>query len=54
MDIDEEKAFTPHFADDQVVITDDEDDLHYMLRQLDEHCEKWGLAMNIKKIKQST
>lgn len=41
--------FTLLFADDQVVLSTDQDDLNYMLRKLKEEYEKWGLAINMHK-----
>ncbi|XP_056629891.1 uncharacterized protein LOC130440652 [Diorhabda sublineata] len=35
------------FADDQVIISGDEDDVNYMLRKFDDEYAKWGLNMNI-------
>ena len=34
---------------DQVIIAEDEDDLCYMLRKLDEECQKWSLTINTNK-----
>lgn len=33
------KLFTPHFVDDQVILTEDEFDIDYMLRKLKEQSE---------------
>ena len=44
-----EKLFTLHFADDQVVFAEDEDDIGYMVRKLDEEYEAWGLKINMEK-----
>lgn len=40
---------TLYFADDQMVMTGDEDDLSYMLRKLKEDSAVTGLRMNISK-----
>jgi len=39
------------FADDQLLIAQEYDDLDYMTRKLIEECELWGLKLNNKKIK---
>ena len=39
------------FADDQVLLTQDHDDMEYMVRKLKEENEKWGLAINLEKTK---
>ena len=44
-----ESIFTLLFADDQVVIAEDEEDLEYMLRKLIEEYEEWGLEVNSEK-----
>lgn len=41
--------FTLCFADDQIVIAQDYEDLEYMARKLIEEYEKWGLEVNIEK-----
>jgi len=41
--------YTLQFADDQVVLAGDKDDLWYMTRKLKETYEKWGLDMNLNK-----
>jgi len=43
--------YTLQFADDQVVLAGDKDDLEYMTRKLEETYEKWGLDMNFNKTK---
>lgn len=35
-----EKLFTLHFTENLLIMAEDEDHLHYMLRQLDDHNEK--------------
>jgi hypothetical protein len=37
------------FADDQVVLAEDEEDVEYMLRKLIEEYDKWGLEVNTEK-----
>ena len=41
--------YTLQFADDQVVLADDKEDLEYMTHKLKEIYEKWGLDMNLNK-----
>lgn len=41
-----EKLFTNHIASDQVITAEDEDDVNYMLRNLDEEYDKWRLTKN--------
>ena len=41
--------YTLCFADDQVVLAQDREDLEYMARNLIEEYSKWGLEVNIKK-----
>jgi Reverse transcriptase (RNA-dependent DNA polymerase) len=41
--------YTLIFADDQVIIATDEDDVQYMYRKLEEELIKWGLKINIDK-----
>jgi len=43
--------YTLQFADDQVVLVDDKEDLEYMTRKVKETYEKWGLGMNLNKTK---
>jgi len=43
--------YTLQFADDQVVLAGDKEDLEYMTRKLKEIYEKWGLDMNLNKTK---
>jgi hypothetical protein len=43
--------YTIHFADDQVVLAGDKEDLEYMTRKLRGTYEKWGFDMNLNKIK---
>ena len=44
-----DSLYTLCFADDQVVIAQDEEDLSYMVRKLNEEYTKMGLEINIKK-----
>lgn len=39
------------FADDQVIIAEDLEDITYMIKNLDEQYEKWGLDINYDKTK---
>lgn len=41
--------YTLQFADDQVIIAGDKEDLQYMTRKLKETYEYWGLEMNLEK-----
>jgi hypothetical protein len=41
--------YTIQFADDQVVLAGDKEDLEYMTRKLKETYEKWSLDMNLNK-----
>ena len=45
----DEYLFTLCFADDQVVIAQDEEDLSYMMRKLKEEYEDAGLEINLDK-----
>ena len=38
-----------NFADDQVLLAQDHDDMEYMVRKLKEEYEKCGLAKNLEK-----
>ena len=42
---------TLQFADDQVVLAGDKEDLEYMTRKLKETYEKWSLDKNLNKTK---
>lgn len=44
-----EIMYTLLFADDQVIVAGDMDDLSYMLRKLKDEYEKWGLKINMSK-----
>lgn len=41
--------YTIHFAADQVVLTNDKDDMQYMLRKRIEEYNHWGLTVNIER-----
>jgi len=43
--------YTLQFADYQVVLAGDKEDLEYMTRKLKETYGKWGLDMNLNKTK---
>jgi hypothetical protein len=45
------RLYTLQFADDQVVLAGDKEDLEYMRRKLKETYEKWGFDMNLNKTK---
>jgi hypothetical protein len=42
-------VYSLNFADDQVSIAQDHDDMEFMARKLKEVCEKWGLTINLEK-----
>ncbi|XP_060522514.1 uncharacterized protein LOC132699683 [Cylas formicarius] len=41
--------YTLSFADDQVIMAQDYDDVKYMMRKLIEEYKKWGLEINLPK-----
>jgi hypothetical protein len=41
--------YTLQFADNQVVLAEDKEDLEYITRKLKENYEKWGLGINMNK-----
>jgi hypothetical protein len=43
--------YSLNFADDQVLIAQDHDDMEFMARKLKEEYEKWRLTMNLEKTK---
>jgi hypothetical protein len=43
--------YTLQFADDQIVLAGDKEDLQYMACKLKETYDKWGLDMNLNKTK---
>ena len=44
-------VYSLSFADDQVLLAEDHDDVEYMARKLKEEFEKWGLTINLEKTK---
>ena len=44
-------VYSLNFADDQVLISQDHDDMEFMARKLKDEYEKWGLTMNLEKTK---
>jgi hypothetical protein len=44
-------VYSLNFADDQVLLAQDHEDMEYMARKLKEEYEKWGLAINLEKTK---
>ena len=44
-------VYSLNFADDQVLIAQDHDDMEFMARKLKEEYEKWGFTMNLEKTK---
>jgi len=42
-------VYSHSFADDQVLLAQDHDDMEYMARKLKEEYEKWGLTINLEK-----
>jgi hypothetical protein len=44
-------VYSLNFADDQVLLAQDHDDMEYMARKLKEVYEKWGLAIHLEKTK---
>jgi hypothetical protein len=42
-------VYSLNFADDQVLIAQDHDDMEFMARKLKEEYEKWRLTMNLEK-----
>ena len=47
--IGDDKLFTLLFADDQVLLAEDRDDMDYMLRKLNDSFATWGLSINAAK-----
>ena len=47
--IDDEVLYTLLFADNQLLLATDRDDISYMLRKLKEEYNKWGLTINTLK-----
>jgi hypothetical protein len=44
------ELYSLYFADDQVVIAEDKDNLGYMIRKLKMYCEQMGLKVNIDEL----
>ena len=44
-------VYSLSFADDQVVLAQDHDDMEYMTRKLKEEYKEWGLTINLEKTK---
>jgi hypothetical protein len=44
-------VYSHNFADDQVLLAQDHDDMEYMARKLKEEYEKWGLVISLGKTK---
>ena len=44
---DDNTLYSLNFADDQVLIAQDEDDMIYMIKKLIEEYELWGMKQNI-------
>jgi len=42
-------VYSLNFADDQVSIAQDHDDMEFMARKLKEEYEKWGITINLEK-----
>lgn len=49
VEVGEECLYTLLFADDQVLVANDEEDITFMTRKLIEEYSQWGLKINIKK-----
>lgn len=47
--LNETTLYTLHFADDQVVLSQDAEDMEYMTRKLIEQYQEWGLTVNMEK-----
>jgi hypothetical protein len=44
-------VYSLNFADDQILLAQDHDDMGYMARKLKVEHDKWGLAINLEKTK---
>ena len=51
LEIQDKTIYSMLFADDQLLITHDYEDLEYMTRELIEQYEVWGLKLNVEKTK---
>lgn len=47
--IDNRPIYTVLYADDQIVVAEDQQDMQYMLAKLTEEYNKWGLQLNMEK-----
>lgn len=47
--LEDRTLYTLHYADDQVILARDSEDIEYMFRKLSEEYSKWGLLINLKK-----
>ena len=50
LEIQDTKLYSMLFADDQLLIAQDYEDLEYMTRKLIDEYELWGLKLNAKKL----
>lgn len=51
IEINDKNVYSLQFADDQVVVVQDKDNLEYMSRKLYEEYGKWGMKINTDKTK---
>jgi len=51
LEIQDTTVYSMLFADDQLLIEQDYEDLEYMTRKLIDEYELWGLKLNVKKTK---
>jgi len=51
LEIQDTKIYSMLFADDQLLIAQDYEDLKYMTRKLIDEYELWGLSLNVKETK---
>jgi hypothetical protein len=51
LEIQDTTLYSMLFADDQLLIAQDDEDLEYMTRKLIDEYELWGLKLNVKKTK---
>jgi len=49
LEIQDTTIYTMLFADDQLLIAQDYEDLVYMIKKLIDEYELWGLKLNVKK-----
>jgi hypothetical protein len=50
LEIQDTEIYSMLFADDQLIIAQDYENLEYMTRKLIEEYEAWGLKLNVKKL----